>query len=472
MPTLLAKSALPFPPEVVFAWHARPGAFERLCPPWLRSRVVSTERDFSSRVLRFEIGRGPFLVNWTARHENVRDGVQFTDVMLRGPMRAWRHTHHTELAGAGSTLADEVAFEPPAGRVGWRLARSVITRDLARLFAFRHVRTALDLARLADLDQACAGKPLRVAISGLTGAIGSQLAALLTTGGHTVVPLVRIRPQPGEVLWQPGPGPRGGQLDPAELEGLDAIIHLAGEPVLRGRWTPAKLAAIRDSRVDGTRLFAHTIAALSRPPKAFIIASATGIYGDRGEQELTEDAGVGSGFFAEVARDWENAAEPARQAGVRIAHLRLGMVLDPRSGLLSALRLPFSLGLGAIPGRGAAWWPWISMDDCLGAILHVLATPALSGPINIVAPGSVRSLEFAHELAGVLDRAVAARIPAWAISNIAGERATMMLASTRVAPEKLRFSGFRFVHPALAPALRFLLGRVMPDEVGMHFELR
>jgi len=292
--------------------------------------------------------------------------------------------------------------------------------------------------------------PLRLAISGSRGLIGAALIEQLQDS--EVLRLVRHKPtSPAEAPLLPP--------DPAALEGLDAVVHLAGEPVATGRWTKAKRQAIYSSRVDTTRALAKALAQLRDPPRTFIVASGAHYYGHQGDAELTEDSGLGSGFFPEVVRDWEAAADPARAAGIRTVHLRIGIVLSPRAGALAAMLPAFRLGFGVVIGRGDQWWPWIGLPDTVAAIRHVLNTPELRGPVNLTSPQPVTSREFAATLARVLDRGLFARAPGWALRAAMGEKADGVLMSTRVLPAKLRRSGFQFSEPALEQALRASMDR-------------
>ncbi|MFA6043965.1 MAG: TIGR01777 family oxidoreductase [Phycisphaerales bacterium] len=474
MPTLIARSTFGVDAATLFAWHERPGAFQRLTPPWQEVRLVSQSggiRDGGSVVFRSRAGIIPF--TWHAAHRGFIPGRQFIDEQRKGPFATWVHTHEISpgVMSNTSVLTDTVQFTLPMHSLAWRFAGAGLKRDLERLFAFRHARVKADLAMHADLA-AWQGTPrwLRVGVSGATGAIGSALCGVLTTAGHDSVRLVRRKPGPGEILWQPGAGPKGGQMSPDALNGLDAMVHLAGEPVATGRWTKRKRERIRSSRVEGTRLIANTIAASPKPPRVLIVASGVGLYGDRGEQELTEAAGVGSGFLAEVSRDWEAAAEPARAAGVRVVNLRIGVALARRSGLLKALYPWFRLGMGCVPGEGQAWWPWVDMDDVVGATLFAIANDSVSGPINVVAPGIVRSAEFARVLASTLDRSLLAKIPAGLLQAVLGDKAEALLVSCRAMPEKLRKAGYRFAAPDLAMSLKRQLGIVTPEEAGVTIE--
>jgi uncharacterized protein (TIGR01777 family) len=263
---------------------------------------------------------------------------------------------------------------------------------------------------------------------------------------------------PGEVFWHPGAGARGGQIEEKALEGIDAAVHLAGEPIFNQRWSRQKKELILSSRVEGTRLLARTLANLERRPGVLVVASGIHFYGDRGDQELTEDAGVGSGFLAEVCRDWEAAAEPARQAGVRVVHLRFGIMLSRRGGALAAMLPTFRLGLGCVMGRGTQWWSWVALDDAAGAVLHAISREELRGAVNVVAPKAVTAAQFAATLARVCDRSLFASVPAWAMRMGLGERAEVLMSSTRGVPEKLKRSGYRFVEPELEGAMRAEMG--------------
>jgi hypothetical protein len=295
-------------------------------------------------------------------------------------------------------------------------------------------------------------------VSGATGLIGGALTQRLAREGHQVVPLVRRPARPSEraIAWDPARGTidRGG----AALEGCDVIVHLAGENVF-GRWTAAKMRRIRESRVAGTRLVSEAIAGLERPPHVFLAASAVGYYGDRGAAELTEQAPAGDDFLAQVARDWEAATAPAARGGVRVANLRFGVVLARAGGALAKMLPAFRLGLGGPIGSGAQYFPWIALEDALGAILHVLATESLSGPVNVTAPHAVTHLEFVRTLGRVLRRPAVLPVPPAVLRLVFGrEAAAMMGSSQRVLPARLMASGYRFRLGELEPALRRLLG--------------
>ncbi|OGL10944.1 MAG: TIGR01777 family protein [Candidatus Rokubacteria bacterium RIFCSPLOWO2_02_FULL_72_37] len=297
-----------------------------------------------------------------------------------------------------------------------------------------------------------------VAVTGASGLVGSALRRALAAQGHDVLPLVRgAAPAPGErvVRWDPA----AGTLAAADLEGVDAVVHLAGERIA-GRWTAAKKARIRDSRVRSTALLAGTLARLARPPRVLVSASAVGWYGDRGDEILTEGSPPGTGFLAEVCREWEAATGPAALVGIRVAHLRIGMVLSRRGGGLAALLPAFRLGLGGAVGRGVQWMSWIALDDLVGALVHALGADTLAGPVNAVAPHPVTNREFTRTLGRVLRRPAFLPFPALAARLLLGEMANaLLLASVRALPLRLTASGYAFEHPQLDGALRAELAR-------------
>ncbi len=307
----------------------------------------------------------------------------------------------------------------------------------------------------ASPPRAQGGAALHVAISGATGLVGSALAGRLLADGQRVTRLVRRPPAvDGEVLWDPA----SGALGAGGLAGADALVHLAGENIASGRWTGKRKRRLRESRVTATARLCETLARLERPPRTLVAASAAGYYGERGEDELGEDAACGEGFLAKLARDWEAACEPARAAGIRVVSLRIGMVLSARGGALKRMLSPFRLGLGGPLGKGRQRVSWIALDDLLAIMLHVLADEGLHGPINVVAPHSPTGREFAHTLGDVLGRPARLTVPAPLLRLALGEMAgPLLLASTRVRPRRLEEVGFRWRHPRLDSAIRSAL---------------
>jgi len=296
---------------------------------------------------------------------------------------------------------------------------------------------------------------LRVLVSGASGLIGSALSGLLKKEGHEVWTLVRRKAGEREIAWDP----KAGILSPDDLVGLDAVVHLAGATIA-SRWTSERKREIRESRVTGTRLLAESLAGLEKKPSVFLSASAIGFYGNRGEEEIGEDSAPGEGFLPEVCREWEAAASPAREAGIRTVNLRTGIVLTPRGGALAQMLLPFKLGLGGPTGNGRQWMSWISLTDEVFAIRHALLNPRLEGPVNLTAPKPVRNSVFAQVLGKALARPAFMPLPAFAVKAIFGEMGqNLLLDGQKVLPHKLTESGYVFSHPDLASALRFELGK-------------
>lgn len=298
---------------------------------------------------------------------------------------------------------------------------------------------------------------MRIAITGASGFVGSAAAADLQQAGHDVVRLVRQQPTYGnDVHWDPATG----ELDHVALGAVDAVLHLAGENVAGGRWSAARKQRIAASRGPVTERLCRTLAALPQPPRALVSASATGIYGDRGDSELDEHSEPGTGFLADVARAWEAGTAPARDAGMRVVHLRLGMVLDPGGGALRKMLPPFRLGLGGRLGDGRQWTSWITRGDLVRAIRFALEHGELSGPVLAVAPEPVTNAQFTQALAKALRRPAFLPVPAFALRLLFGEMAeALLLASQRCRPQELLQAGFRFEQPAVGPALVRMLGR-------------
>lgn len=294
---------------------------------------------------------------------------------------------------------------------------------------------------------------MRILISGSTGLIGRRLVEELQREGHAVVRLVRrSSPAPEDkVVWSP----ETGRIESGSLDGLDAVIHLAGEGIASGRWTSERKKRIRDSRVVGTRHLAEALAKLPSPPRVLVSSSAIGYYGDRGDVLLDESQPPGADFLAEVCQAWEAAAQPAALAGIRVAQLRTGLVLDGKGGALARIKIPFLLGVGGRLGDGRQYMSWISLDDVVGAFLHILKTPSLSGPVNGVAPSPVTNAEFTASLGRSLHRPTIFPLPKFAGRLLMGEMAEALLfSSQRVTPQRLLASGYRFRHPDLDSALR------------------
>jgi uncharacterized protein (TIGR01777 family) len=353
----------------------------------------------------------------------------------------------------GHSLADRIEYALPGGWLAARLAGGAVRAKLNRVFKWRHAA----LAHAAANSFRYQVKPMKILVSGSTGLIGSALVPALEGAGHSVTRLVRAKKEPADpaIEWHP----EGDAIDERPLEGFDVVIHLAGENIA-GRWTPEKKEAIRESRVHGTRLLCEALARLGAPPHTLLCASASGIYGNRGDEELIDESPHGKGFLADVCRQWEAATDPAAMVGIRVVNLRFTMVLSPRGGALGAMLPPFRLGLGGPLNGGNQFTSWIAIDDVVGAALHALGNEELKGGVNVTAPHPVRNRDFTDALAHVLHRPALLPAPAIALRFLFGEMADeVLLTSQRVIPERLLMTGYRFQYPELDGALRHLLGK-------------
>jgi hypothetical protein len=430
----------------VFSWHTRPGAIARLTPPWLPARVLSEASSLRDGQAVLGLPGG---LRWTAVHQpaDYDPPHAFADE-LAAPLLSWRHLHQFSVTGERATLVTDVVETPLPARV------------LRPMLVYRHRQLAADLAALARSRQMAreigTKDPLTIAVTGSGGLIGTALTALLTTSGHQVIRLVRRPPRhAGERYWRPE--------DPAPelLDGADALIHLAGASI-GGRFTPARKAEIRDSRILPTRRLAELASRAPEPLKAFVTASAVGIYGpDRGDEVLTEDSPRGEGFLADVVADWEDAVRPAATAGIRTVQVRTGIVQTPRGGMLRLLSPLFEAGLGGRLGSGKQWLAWIGLDDLLDVYRRAVLDAGLSGPVNAVAPEPVRNEDYTRALASVLRRPALLPVPGFGPRLLLGAEGAREIAqaSQYVRPERLIGAGHEFRQPELEGALRHLFGR-------------
>ncbi|MDX2193680.1 MAG: TIGR01777 family oxidoreductase [Gemmatimonadales bacterium] len=448
-------TVLEHPAGRVYDWHTRPGAFERLTPPWEDVQLVRREGGLEDgAVTELRIRRGPATLTWLARHRDHVPGRQFTDVQEQGPFASWTHVHRFEpVADANCRMVDRIDYAAPLGPLGLVADELFLRSSVERMLRYRHATLAADLAAHARAG----GAPLVVAVSGASGLVGRALRAFLTSGGHRVRALVRREASgPDEIAWNPA----AGTIDAAALEGVDAVVHLAGENIAAGRWSDGQKAKIRESRVQGTALLARTLAGLARRPTVFVSASASGVYGDGGDTIFTEDAPSGTGFLADVGRAWEEATAAARDAGIRVVLPRFGIVLSPAGGALAKMLPAFQCGAGGRLGSGRQWMSWLSVDDAIGIIHQAVVDARLRGPVNAASPEPVTNAEFTAVLGRVLARPTVAAVPAAALRLLFGEMAdATLLGSTRLAPQALERVGYPWRHAELEGALRHVMGR-------------
>jgi uncharacterized protein (TIGR01777 family) len=447
MAKFVHRSRIAASAKEVFDWHKRPGAFERLLPPWERVEVVDRTggiADGDRVTIRSRVG--PTWTRWVIEHRDYVEGEQFCDVQVRGPFKRWEHTHRVIAdAGDSCTLEDHILYELPLGLAGRVFGGGLVDSRLRRMFEYRHAVTRADvLAHRAGGGLA----RQRVLISGSTGLVGSNLAPLLTTGGHDVIRLTR-QDRGADAHWNT----TTGSIDLKTPEPIDAVVHLAGESIA-GRWTNARKHRILESRVRGTQHLAEWASRLDKPPRVFICASAIGYYGNRGEEALNEHSSKGQGFLAEVCAAWESAAAQARSESTRVVPLRFGVVLSPLGGALAKMLTPFRLGGGGTIGGGRQMWSWVSVDDAAGAVLHTMHTDELDGPVNVVSPQPVTNREFTKALGAALRRPTIAPVPRAAARLAFGE----MGRSTSFATRRLR------------RPLRIFLERVTGEKIMLKCE--
>ena len=442
---------LPVSVDELFAWHTRQGAFQRLTPPWEPTKVVSNDGVVNGGRAVMEMHLGPTTQRWIAEHKEVAPGQGFVDEQVAGPFKAWRHEHRMEALGpARSALVDHIEYVLPLGAVGHFFGEGIAARRLEKMFTYRHDVLREDLTRHAEYR----GERRRVAITGASGMIGRALSAMLTTGGHEVLRVVRHGE--GEVHWD-----GKSTIEAEKLRGVDTVIHLAGENIGEGRWNDEKKRKIRESRVEGTALVARTLAELADGPRTLVSASAIGYYGDR-KEPVDEASPRGDGFLAEVCEEWERAAEPARAAGIRVVHPRIGIVLSPEGGALPPLRKAVGAGVGGPIGRGDQGVSWISLDDVVYALFATVMRDDLIGPVNLTTPNAIDNAGLARALGHVLHRPSFMTLPAAAVKVAFGEMGErLLLDGAIVAPHRLVEAKHRFAYPELDAALRHLLGK--PD---------
>ncbi len=453
----IKNSRIHEPVESVFAWHERPGAIERLSPPWDRVRLVGQTNGIQpgSRV-RLKISPiGPFPVNWTARHTAYEKNRLFQDIQEKGPFSTWVHTHRFFPDGGNACrMEDRIAYTLPFHTAANPLIGNTVHSRLERIFAYRHRTLSADMAAHRKYDLG----PMKILISGSSGVIAATLIPFLTTGGHQVFRMVRSKRKldANAVYYNPSQG----IIEAEKMENMDVVIHLAGENIGTAPWTTAKKKRILESRTQSTALLAAALAGLKNPPKLFACASAIGYYGNRGEEVLDESARPGRDFISAVCRQWEESAKPAVRAGIRTVFLRIGVVLTPAGGALQKLLPLFRAGIGGAIGSGRQYISWIGIDDMTEVILHIAANPGIEGPVNVVGPEPVTNADLAAALGRVLSRPAVFRVPETAIHAVFGQMgAETVLSSIRVMPEKLAATGYRFRHTDLTEALSHVLGK-------------
>ena len=445
----------------IWDWYNSDGAFRRIMPEWEGIQPINAGRLVDGDETIFKVKMGPIRQKWIARHHSVVPGESFADRMIKGPFGAWNHHHEFESNSGGVTsVIDNVEYKLPLHIfTGWSAGFTVLPR-MKQMFEFRSVRVANDLKQI----QATAKLPRqRILVSGSTGMIGLQLCAFLEAAGHDVHRLLRPSTKlPSDVdsskvvKWND----LTGEILEGDMNGFDSIIHLAGAGIGDKRWSKKRLKLIRDSRIIPTENLAKIVPGLENPPKKMLCSSAIGFYGNRGTEVLDENSSAGNDMLSDLCRDWENASNAAKDAGINVIHLRTGIVMSPLGGALAKLLLPAKMGAGGPVGGGKQMQSWISLDDEIYAIHHLMMKEDSEGAYNLTAPNPVSQKQFAKTLGKVLRRPAFAPLPGFVIKMLFGQMGKkLVLEGQYVRPNRLLESGYEFTHSELESCLRSCLGK-------------
>ena len=461
MPIYEHTATFPYSRDVVWNWHARPGAVRRIMPDWEGIRPVEVGGIKDGAVTSFRMSIGILPQRWVAKHHSYIEGEQFCDDMIKGPFGRWNHVHKfIEMGQTEMQIQDRIDWKLPFHfftRIG---APIMVMPRVRQMFKHRSRRILADLKRQQMFKDA---PRKRILISGSTGLIGTQLGAFLETDGHDVHRLIRPstrlhadQDSTKVVKWDD----KSGKIIEGSLENFDVIIHLAGAGIGDKRWSKKRKKLIAESREIPTRNLANALANLASPPSLFMCASAVGYYDNRGDEELDEKSSTGNGFLAEICRKWEDAAQPAINAGIRTIHMRTGIVTTAVGGMLQQILLPAKLGAMGPIGGGRQWQSWISLDDQIYAMHYLMNHETASGVFNLTAPNPVTQKQFAKVLGKVLRRPAFAPAPGFVMKILFGEMGkSLILDGQKVRPKRLQDLGYTFEHETLEPALRDALGR-------------
>ncbi len=436
--------------EDAYSWHTRKGALERSIPPWTSVAFLfppGTPEKEGSQV-GLQLKWGPFSMKWVLVHKNCIPGREFTDVQIQGPFRTYQHRHRfIENGPLSCKLQDEVSYQ-----FFLPFLNQKIEKELSRAFSWRHAILKADLKTMDSYPRSS----LRILLTGSSGFIGSKLKTFLELAGHEVIRLVRDRGKIANdaIFWDP----LHAEMKREDFENFDAVIHLAGAGIAKGRWTKKSKDELFLSRCRDTWVLSQILCRLYRPPKTFICASAIGFYGDRGTEMLTEESSQGVGFLADLCGHLEKATAAIEERGVRVIHSRFGAVLGAHGGMLQKMLGPFRLGLGGNMGTGEQMISWIGIDDILGGVYHCLMREQISGAVNLVAPEPVTQAEFARILAKKVKKPAFCHLPASFLKLALGEMAKeLILSSQNVKPKKLIETGYAFRYSDLKTALDYVM---------------
>ncbi len=465
---------LPVSQPEAFQYHARPGALNRLVPPWESVEIVRSANSIlpgSEVLLRASIlGKR---LDWLARHKLYDPPNLFSDVQVYGPFASWEHKHSIVAIGTNRcALSDQIDYQLPLGALGKLFGSGIASKKLDAMFRFRHRQTFEDLCFGNSLSNFTSFESKTVAVSGCNGLVGKSVISLLSVLGHHVIKLDRSQDVGStkavsaagavsterQILSTTPWDPRNGLSRPEELDGIDAVIHLAGKGIADSRWTESVRKELVASRVDATEKLASQLALLTNPPKAFVSASGVGMYGSIGDSVADESFPVAQDFLGQLASKWESASSSLEACGTRRCFGRLGIVLDPRSGALAKMLPVLQWGAGGIMGSGDQYWSWISREDAASAFIWLALNPACSGPYNFTG-GAETNRQFTQTLASLLNRPAVLPAPSFALKLALGEMAdSLLLASTNASNRKLLDSGYELRCSSLKDAIAHILG--------------
>lgn len=450
---------IPCDAAYLYDWHNMPKALDRLIPPWERVMVNKhPERLENGSEVDIKLLLGPLGLKWNLEIHDVVKGKQFCDSQISGPFSKWTHKHQMqELNDENSLLVESVGFKMPIFHsLG---SKYYAINKLKRLFKYRFQVITNDIKRHYRYKEKV---NMKILVVGASGLVGSALVDFLSSGGHQVLTLSRSEAKnENEVTWTVPDESIPGEIKNKErLEGLDVVVHLAGENIASKRWTESQKQKIRDSRVKGTEFLVNELVSLENPPKTLICASAIGYYGDSQDSLFDEQSNSADDFLSNTCKEWEDATLAAKEKGIRVVNTRIGVVLDPRDGALAKMLPIFQIGAGGNLGNGKQWMSWVALDDVVGAIHHCIMNEDISGPVNLVAPEPIQNKEFTKILSKVLFRPALFPAPAFALKLALGEMAeALLLSSTKVDSKVLRNTGYEFSYPNLERALRHMLGK-------------
>ena len=459
MPILERRSTIPHSKESVESWYSSPAALRRMIPTW---RKATIEKDDSPRSagkkIALRVNKMTGVWHWEYDFEHPSESPE-AESHAAGPFSEMQHRQGKNSISVASdtscVLSDRLDFDYPLGFLGERFFGRGVRDELEAVLHARQIRLSEDLSRhLGDGP----GRPLRIGVTGSSGLVGSALANFLTCSGHQVVRFVRgghSIPGNDQVRWDPS----RGTIDTDRMEGLDAMVHLAGAGIANERWSVARRRMIRSSRVGGTMLLCSALAALKDPPKVLVSASAIGYYGNTNEP-VDETSAPGRGFLPDLCVEWEAVTSTAQNAGIRVVIPRIGVVLSPKGGALEKMLTPARMGMIGPVGSGEQGMSCIGLDDLVYLIHKVIGDESFSGPINAVAPDAVSQKDFAQILGGILGRPSVVPMPAKVVKMLFGEMGEkLLLEGNYVRPERIRELGFRFSQPTIEEVLRLQLGR-------------